>query len=227
MSSVELKLDASVRTEQGRGASRRLRREKRLPAIVYGAGKGAQAITVSEQQVGRLMREEAFFSQIIDLAVDGKSEQVILKDLQRHPFKPLVSHLDFMRVKANEKLRTHVPLHFLNEETAKGVKQGGGVIHHDLIEVEVECYPRDLPEFIEVDVQDLELDSAMHLSEVSVPKGVTLPALGEDAEHDPAVVSIHAPRKAKEEDEEAAEEAEGGEQPSAEAEGGEEEGGED
>ncbi|WP_440996225.1 50S ribosomal protein L25/general stress protein Ctc [Arhodomonas sp. SL1] len=222
MSSVELKLDASVRAEQGRGASRRLRRAKRLPAIVYGAGKDAAAITVGEQQLSRLMREEAFFSQVIDLNVDGKKEQVILKDLQRHPFKPLVTHLDFLRVRSDEKLRTHVPLHFLNEEIAKGVKQAGGVIHHDMIEVEVECYPRDLPEYIEVDVEDLDIDSALHLSDVTVPAGVTLPGLGEDAEHDQPVVSIHAPRKAKEE---AAEEAEeGGETPSEEAGGEGEEG---
>ncbi|MDZ7809041.1 MAG: 50S ribosomal protein L25 [Arhodomonas sp.] len=92
--------------------------------------------------------------------------------MQRHPFKPLVTHLDFLRVRSDEKLRTHVPLHFLNEETAKGVKQAGGVIHHDMIEVEVECYPRDLPEYIEVDVEELDIDSALHLSDVTVPAGV-------------------------------------------------------
>lgn len=219
MSSVELKLDASVRTEQGRGASRRLRREKKLPGIVYGADKEPVAITVGEEQVLRLMREEAFFSQIIDLNVDGKTEQVILKDLQRHPFKPLVSHMDLLRVRANEKLRTSVPVHFLNEESAKGVK-AGGVVHHDLIEVEVECFPRDLPEYIEVDIADLDVDGSLHLSEIAAPKNVVFSQFSEESEQDPVVVSIHAPRKAVEEEAEAGEEAAGG---GAEAEGGGEE----
>lgn len=215
--SIELKLDATLRKEQGKGASRRLRRAKQVPAILYGAGKDAVSLTVGEEQLLRLMREEAFFSQIIDVKVKGKkAEQVVLKDLQRHPFKPLVTHLDLQRIREGQALRVHLPIHFLNEETAKGVKQQGGVVHHDMIEVEIECLPKDLPEYLEVDLANLELDQAIHLSQLSLPEGVIIPALDHDPEHDPAVVSIHAPRIAVEEGDEeaAAEEAEAGAEPS-------------
>lgn len=206
--SIELKLDATLRKEQGKGASRRLRRAKQIPAILYGAGKEAVSITVGEQQLLRLMREEVFFSQIIDVKVKGKkTEQAVLKDLQRHPFKPLVTHLDLQRIVEGETLRVHLPIHYINEETAKGVKQQGGVIHHDMIEVEVECLPRDLPEYLEVDVAELGMDEAVHLSEVPLPEGVVIPSMGHDSEHDPAVVSIHAPRVMEEEEPEEAEEA--------------------
>ncbi len=220
--SVELKLDATLRTEQGKGASRRLRRAKQVPAVLYGAGKEAVSLTVGEQQLLRLMREEAFFSQIIDVKVKGKkAEQVVLKDLQRHPFKPLVTHLDLQRITAGQAMRVHLPIHFLNEETAKGVKQEGGVIHRDMIEVEIECLPKDLPEFIELDLAELGMDEAVHLSELSLPEGVIIPALGHDSEQDPAVVSIHAPRKVREDEDEAAEAgetAEGGAEETTESE---------
>jgi len=204
--SVELKLDAEKRADQGKGASRRLRRAKKLPAVLYGAGKDAVSIQLDEEQVLRLMREEAFFSQIIDIKLGRSKEQALLKDLQRHPFKPLVSHLDFQRIKAGEKLTTHIPIHFLNEEKAKGVKEGG-VLHHDMIEVEIECLPKDIPEYLEVDVSELEIGEGIHLSQVSVPKGVEIPSLSNDPEHDPTVVSIHAPRVTEEQLEEEAEEA--------------------
>lgn len=205
--SVELRLDAETRSEQGKGASRRLRRAKKLPAILYGADQPPVSLTLSEEQVLRLMRDETFFSQIIDLRVDGRSERVILKDLQRHPFKPLVSHMDLLRVRAGQKLRQTVPIHFLNEETAKGVK-AGGVIHHDMNEVEVECLPDDLPTYIEVDIAGLELDSAMHLSEIAPPPGAVFVALETDPEHDPTLVSIHTPRVVEEEEPEEGEEGE-------------------
>ncbi|MBA1146215.1 50S ribosomal protein L25/general stress protein Ctc [Ectothiorhodospiraceae bacterium WFHF3C12] len=204
--SVELKLDAEKRTDKGKGASRRLRRAKQLPAVLYGAGKEAVAIQVQEEQVLRLLREETFFSQIIDIKLGKQTEQALLKDMQRHPFKPLVSHLDFQRIKAGEKLTTHIPIHFLNEDKAKGVKEGG-VIHHDMIEVEIECLPQDIPEFLEVDVLELEIGDSVHLSQVSVPEGVAIPSLSNDPEQDPTVVSIHAPRVTAEQLEEEAEEA--------------------
>ena len=214
--SVELKLDASVRDDQGKGASRRLRRAKRIPGILYGAGKKPVALTFDEEQILRLMREEAFFSQILDVKVKGKrTEKAILKDLQRHPFKPLVSHLDLLRIKAGEKMRQHVPIHFLNQEDAVGVKQGGGVVHHDAIELEVECLPEDLPAAIDVDIAALELGSSLHLSELTAPEGVVFPGLDPASDHDPVLVSIHAPRKAVE----AADEEEAGEA-GAEADGG-------
>ncbi len=209
--SIELKLDATVREDQGKGASRRLRRAKQIPGILYGAGKEPVALVFGEEQVLRLMREEAFFSQIIDVKVKGKrtAEKAILKDLQRHPFKPLVTHMDLLRIKAGEKMRQHVPLHFLNEETAVGVKQGNGVVHHDAIEVEVECLPEHLPGYIEVDIASLEMGQSIHLSQIDAPEGVSFPGLDPETDHDPVLVSIHAPRKVSEETDEGEEGAEG------------------
>ena len=213
--SVELKLDALPREDQGKGASRRLRRAKQIPGILYGAGKKPVSLAFDEEQVLRLMREEAFFSQILDVKVKGKrAEKAILKDLQRHPFKPLVSHIDLLRIKAGEKMRQSVPLHFLNQEDAVGVKLGGGVVHHDLIEIEVECMPEDLPTAIDVDIAELELGASLHLSDITPPEGVVFPGLDPETDHDPVLVSINAPRKAVEESDEAdegGEAAEGGE----------------
>ncbi len=209
--SVELKLDATVRSDQGKGASRRLRRAKQIPGILYGAGKQPASLTFDEEQVLRLMREEAFFSQILDVKVKGKrTEKAILKDLQRHPFKPLVTHMDLLRIKAGEKMRQNVPIHFLNQEESKGVKLGSGVVHHDAIEVEVECLPDDLPAAIDIDIIELDVGSSLHLSDVTPPEGVSFPGLDPETDHDPVLVSIHAPRKAVEEGEDG-EEAAGGE----------------
>jgi large subunit ribosomal protein L25 len=211
MSKVELKLDAALRKEQGTGASRRLRRAKQIPAILYGGDDEPMSLAVGEEQVLRLMNEESFFSQILEVKVKGKkTEQALLKDLQRHPYKPLITHMDLQRVKSGEVLSTSVPIHFLNEETAKGVKQGGGVIHHDLIEIAIECLPQHIPEYIEVDVQELDVDQVVHLSEIPAPEGVNFSGL--DEEHDPAVVSIHLPRGAKEKDTGEDELSEGGDE---------------
>ncbi|PWG65220.1 50S ribosomal protein L25/general stress protein Ctc [Sediminicurvatus halobius] len=219
---VELKLDATVRTDQGKGASRRLRRAKQIPGIIYGAGKDPVSLTFDEEQVLRLMREEAFFSQLLDVKVKGKrTERVILKDLQRHPFKPLVTHMDLLRIRAGEKMRQHVPIHFLNQEDAKGVKLEGGLVHHDLIELEVECLPENLPAAIDVDIAELGLGESIHLSDITPPEGVVFPGLDPESDHDPVLVSIHQPRKVVEEDEEAAAEEAAGE---TEAEGSAEEG---
>lgn len=213
--SAELKLDATVRTDQGKSASRRLRRAKKLPAVLYGSKRDAISLVLEEEQVMRLMRDEAFFSQIIDISIDGAIERAILKALQRHPVKPLlVLHMDLQRITAGQKLRQRVPLRVINEDKSVAVKHGG-VLHHDLIEVEIECLPDHLPEYIEVDIADLGLDEAYHLSDLRLPEGVTLTAFAYDAEHDTSVVSIYAPRKATEEDlaegEQAeAEEGEGG-----------------
>lgn len=197
---VELKLDATVREDQGKGASRRLRLAKQIPGILYGAGKAPVSLSLNEEQVLRLLREEGFFSQILDVKIKGKRvEKAILKDMQRHPYKPLVTHMDLLRIKAGEKMRQTVPLHFLNQETAKGVKLGGGVVHHDLIEIEVECLPNDLPNAIDVDIVDLELGSAIHLSDLAAPEGVVFTGLDPEIDHDPVLVSINAPRVVSEE----------------------------
>ncbi|RFA31299.1 50S ribosomal protein L25/general stress protein Ctc [Alkalilimnicola ehrlichii] len=184
---IELKLDAEKRTDLGKGASRRLRRAKKIPAILYGGKKKPVSLTVPEQQLLRLLEEEAFYSQIITVDIEGKSEKAILKDLQRHPYKPLVQHMDLQRVLAGTKLTSHVPLHFLNEEAPK---KAGGVLHHDMIEVEIECLPKDLPPFIEVDCAALKPGTSLHLSDLKLPKGVSIPALAQGPEHDVAVVSV-------------------------------------
>lgn len=197
--SVELKLGAEQRTDAGKGASRRLRQHKKVPAIVYGADKEPEPIQVSVFELTKLMESETFFSQIITLDVGGRREQTVLKDLQRHPFKDLVVHMDFMRIKSDEKLTSKVPMHFLNEEECKGVKNGG-VVHKDMIEVGISCLPRDLPEYLEVDLTDVDVGESVHLSEVSVPDGVELEAFahgGDMHDHDQAVASIVQSRATK------------------------------
>lgn len=220
--SVELKLGAEQRTDAGKGASRRLRQQKKVPAIVYGGGKDPEQIQVSVFELSKLMEREAFFSQVVSLDVGGKKQQTVLKDLQRHPFKDLVMHMDFLRIKADEKLTTNIPVHFLNEEECKGVK-AGGVVHKDLIEVGVSCLPKDLPEYLEVDLAGLDVGDSVHLSQLQVPEGVELEAFahgGDMHDHDHAVVSIAQPRAAKVEAEEAAEDAAAAEEAAGETGGG-------
>ncbi len=200
---------AVSRSDQGKGASRRLRREGMVPGIIYGGGKDPEMFATKHNELIQHLDHEAFYSHILSVKMDGKSEKVVLKDLQRHPSKPFIQHLDLLRVADSDRIKMHVPLHFLNEDTAPGVKAGGQV-SHTLTDVEVVCAARDLPEFIEVDLGSLEVGDIIHLTELKLPEGVTLVALshGDPAEHDAAVVSIHTPRGAATADEE----AEGGEQ---------------
>ncbi len=188
-------LTAQKRDDQGKGASRRLRRQGMLPAIVYGGHEEPVAITLEQRQVLRNLEEEAFYTQIIELDLDGSKEQVILKDMQRHPFKPIVLHLDLQRVRADEALEVVVPLHFLNEEACVGVKQQGGTLAHVMTEIHVRCLPKDLPEYIEVDVHDLELGKAIHLNELKLPEGVELGHAHHGSEDQP-VVSVQHTRTA-------------------------------
>ncbi|MCW8945483.1 MAG: 50S ribosomal protein L25/general stress protein Ctc [Sedimenticola sp.] len=191
-------VEAQQRTDAGKGASRRLRHEGLVPGVVYGAHKEPAMIAMAHNQIMQRLEHEAFYSHILTLKIDGKSEQVILKDLQRHPARPIIMHADFLRVSAKEKLKTNVPLHFVGEEGAKGVKEGG-VVSHLLTEVEVSCLPADLPEYIEVSVAGLDIGEAVMLSEVVLPEGVELPALSQDDFTDVQVVSIHAPHVESEE----------------------------
>ena len=202
--SISFELNAQARKDVGKGASRRLRREDKVPAVLYGAGKDVVSLTMAHNEIMHALENEAFYSHILDLKVDGKGEQVILRDLQRHPSKPRIMHVDFQRVSATEKIHMHVPLHFLNEETAPGVKVGGGIVSHLMIDVEVSCLPKDLPEFIEVDLAALELNGSIHMSELKLPAGVQILELTHGEAHDHAVVSIHLPRAAKEATEEEA-----------------------
>lgn len=206
--SEDFTINAQARGDLGKGASRRLRRLADLvPAIVYGGTVAPVSISVSHKDLVKHLENEAFYSHIITLNVDGKNESVILKDLQRHPSKPKVLHADFLRVSKSTKLNTSVPLHFLNEATSKGVKLQGGKIITTLVQLEISCLPADLPEFIEVDLADMEVGQIIHISDLKLPKGVTSVALTQGADHNLPVVSMQKPKGGT--DDEASEEGEG------------------
>jgi large subunit ribosomal protein L25 len=194
-------LDAEVRTDLGKGASRRLRHANKVPAILYGEGKEPVSLTLAHNKVFRAQEEEAFYSQVLTLNVDGKKVECLLKDMQRHPFKPLVMHMDFMRIDAKHDVHTNVPVHFINEEAV--VKKGAVLAHH-INEIAITCLPGKLPEFIEVDCADMEVGQTLHLSDVKLPEGVTSDELTKGEDHDQAVVTANAP-KGKAEDDEAEE----------------------
>lgn len=181
-------IKATSRNVEGKGASRRLRRAAQLPAIVYGGSAAPQAIQIEHEQIWLASHHEWFYSSILNLDIDGKVEQVLLRDMQRHPYKQLIMHLDFQRVDASHALRTKVQLHFVNQEKSPAGKTSGVVIMHELTEVEVSCLPKDLPEAIEVDLSDLAVGAVVHLSDLKLPAGVELPALKLGKEHDVAVV---------------------------------------
>lgn len=199
--SDEFTLDAELRSDMGKGASRRLRRSNKVPAIIYGGENDAVAITLDHHQVSHRLQNEAFYSHILTLNVNGKAEEAVLRDLQRHPSKQQILHVDFQRVSKDRAVHVHVPLHFLNEDKCVGVKQGGGLISKIITEVEVSCLPKDLPEFIEIDLIDLNVGSSIHLSEMKLPEGVSLVALSHGGEHDTSVVSVHKQRGGSDEDE--------------------------
>ncbi|MDH1866179.1 50S ribosomal protein L25/general stress protein Ctc [Pseudomonas chengduensis] len=195
---VEFTLNAEVRSDLGKGASRRLRRNVAMvPAVIYGGDKAPQSISLLAKDLAKLLENEAAFSHVLSLDVAGTQESVVIKALQRHPAKGFVLHADFQRVVAGQKLSAHVPLHFINEATSVGVKQQGGEISHTISEVEVSCLPKDLPEFIEVDMAAVEVGQTVHMSDLKLPKGVELVALAHG--NDLAVSNIHASRVKDEE----------------------------
>ncbi|KRW62527.1 50S ribosomal protein L25/general stress protein Ctc [Pseudomonas sp. TTU2014-080ASC] len=190
---TEFTLNAELRSDLGKGASRRLRRNVAMvPAVIYGGDKAPVSISLLAKELAKLIENEAAFSHVLSLDVAGTKENVLIKALQRHPSKGFVLHADFQRVVAGQKLTAHVPLHFINEATAVGVKQQGGEISHVIAEVEVSCLPKDLPEFIEVDMAAVEAGQIVHLSDLKLPKGVELVALAHG--NDLAVANIHASR---------------------------------
>jgi len=171
------KIPAEMRTDVGKGASRRLRRAGRLPAVVYGGAREPASITVDHDILLHSASEEAFHASILELTLGKKKQKVVLRDLQRHPFKPLLTHADFQRVSEKETLRLSVPIHFVNEESSPAGKKAGVVVSHQVVEVEIEALPADLPEYLEVDLANLEPGESVMLSQIPLPEGVKIPAL--------------------------------------------------
>jgi large subunit ribosomal protein L25 len=188
---TSFELVAEFRETQGKGASRRLRHDGKVPAILYGGHAAARTLTLSHQKLLIMLDNERFYSTILNLKVGDQSQAAILKDVQRHPFKNAIVHVDFQRVEENEKIRISIPLHFSGAAVSPGVKSQGGIVSHMRTEAEVSCLPKDLPEFIEVDISGLSLNESIHLSQLKVPQGVVLVEL---AKEDAAVVAIHSPR---------------------------------
>src|ERR1700674_566457 len=188
---TSFELVAEFRETQGKGASRRLRHDGKVPAILYGGHADARTLTLNHQKLLIMLDNERFYSTILNLNVGDQSQAAILKDGPRHPFKNAILHIDFQRVEENEKIRISIPLHFTGAAASRGVKTQGGIVSHMRTEAEVSCLPKDLPEFIEVDISGLSLNESIHLSQLKVPEGVTLTDLAKD---DAAVVAIHSPR---------------------------------
>ena len=187
-------LAASVRHALGKGASRRLRRLGSVPGIVYGAGKAPLPITLGHDDVLHHLEREAFFSHILTLDIDGAKEKVVLKDLHRHPWRPVILHMDLLRIDEEEKIVMNVPVHFLNEDSCVGVKASGGVISHILTDIEISCLPKDLPEYIEVDMQDVDVGQTIHLGDIELPERVDSTSLLHGGDPAQPVVSVHMPR---------------------------------
>ena len=184
-------IKAESRKDEGKGASRRLRHASYVPAVVYGGNIAPESIQIEHNTILLAAKHEWFFSSILDLNVDGKVQKVLVRDWQKHPFKQLMMHMDFLRIDENAKLRANVPLHFLNKETSPAAKMSGLVISHNLTEVEVSCLPKDLPEFIELDLGAIEAGDVIHLSQLKLPANVELPALLLGEAHDAAVVTVN------------------------------------
>jgi large subunit ribosomal protein L25 len=206
MSSV-FEFVAQGREGSGTGGARGIRRQGDVPAVLYGGSKEPKSLLLNHNEVIKHLEHEAVYSHVLDLKVDGKVEKAILKAIQRHPAKPRILHMDFMRISAKEKFRIHVPLHFLNEEKSVGAKKGG-VTMHNMVDVEVSCLPAALPEYIELDLSALDIGESLHLTDIKVPAGIELVALLQQEVHDQAVVTITAAKVASEEDEEGPADAE-------------------
>ncbi|MDQ2642109.1 MAG: 50S ribosomal protein L25/general stress protein Ctc [Pseudomonadota bacterium] len=183
---------AESRNDQGKGASRRLRRAGKVPGILYGGTGEPSAVSLDQLKLLNVIEDEKFYSSIIKLKLDGRDEQAIVKDLQMHPAKRQVLHMDLQRVLADQPIRIHLPIHFLNAGTSPGVKVQGGLVSHLKTDVEISCLPKDLPEALEVDMGNMSLNETIFLKDIPLPAGVTIPELVQG--RNPPVVSIHAPR---------------------------------
>ena len=184
-------LIAELREDQGKGASRRLRHKGKVPAIIYGAGRPPRSLMLDQNKVLKKLENESFYSSILNIKVGEKSQAAILKDLQRHPAKHMIMHMDFQRIVDDVEIKMNIPLHFLGEDVAPGVKDGGGSVSHLMNDVEVSCLPKHLPEYLEVDVSELELDAMLNLSDIKLPEGVEILGLVAGEESDQGIVSIH------------------------------------
>jgi len=202
MSGVDFNLNVTVRNDLGKGASRRLRRTGQIPGVLYGAGSEAAALNIDHDELLHHLEHEAFFSHVLTLNFGDRSERAVLKDLQRHPSKPVLLHADFLRVSDSDVIRMHVPLHYINEDVCPG-RKAGGVVTHNLNEVEVVCLPGNLPEYLAIDLANLNVGESAHLSDIALPDGVQLVALQHGPEHDLPVVTVQATRATKDGDEEA------------------------
>jgi large subunit ribosomal protein L25 len=202
-------LIAEIREDQGKGASRRLRHQKKVPAIIYGAGRPPRPLVFDHNKVLQQLENESFYSSILNIKVGERSQAAILKDMQRHPSKNQIMHMDFQRIVEDEEIRMNVPLHFIGEDVAPGVKLGGGKAMHLMTDVEIVCLPRHLPEYINVDVSELELDVMLNLSDLELPEGVQMPALAQGPEADRPVVAIQIIKEVVIEEEEELEAVEG------------------
>jgi large subunit ribosomal protein L25 len=203
--SDQFEVHAELREDMGKGASRRLRRHAdKVPAIIYGGGKDPQALTLIRKDLEKSLENEAFYSHILEVNVAGDVQKAILKDLQRHPSKDIVMHADFLRVSDKVAIKVNVPIHFLNEKSCHGVKIEGGIIQHQATDIEVSCLPADIPEYIEVDMADVHTGQIVHLSDITLPAGVTSVALALGEDHDLAIASVIAPKGGGADEEQAA-----------------------
>jgi large subunit ribosomal protein L25 len=212
----ELDLIAEYREDTGKGSSRRLRHAGKVPAIIYGAGREPRALTFDHNALLRASENESFFSSVLNVKVGPNIRASILKDIQVHPAKRQIMHLDLQRIVEGEKIKMTVPIHYLNEETAAGVKTGGGAVAKLRTEVEVSCFPKDLPEYLQVDIEALELDEMLHLSDIKLPEGVDITDLVAEPPRDEAIVSVHVMRVAEEPEEVEGEDVAEGEEGKAE-----------
>lgn len=198
--SVSFTLNAIARSDEGKGASRRLRRlENKVPAVIYGGANPAQSISLELRELVKALESEAFYSHVLTINIDGQPQQAVIKALQRHPSKNTPMHADFLRIDATHKLTMKVPLHFLNQDTCVGVKLEGGEIAIQATELEIACLPADLPEYLEVDLKDVHVGTTLHISDVKLPKGVEVPALALGHDHDQPIANVHKSRVEAEE----------------------------
>ncbi len=190
--STNFTINAKSRKDTGKGASRRLRRlTGEVPAIIYGGKKDAEKISILHKDITKALENDAVYSSIISLSIDGKAEDTIIKDIQRHPAKQIILHMDFLRVSKTTKLQTRVPLNFINEDICVGVKLGGGLIAHTMTDIEVSCLPKDLPEAVDVDMSEVDVGQILHLSDLTLPNGVESVSLSQGADYDLTVATVN------------------------------------